>query len=171
MKVRLSELNACSALRFVKICGPFFEYSPWVADRAARRRPFADRDSLHAALVATVAAASTEEQLALISAHPDLVGATARAGRRTTASTREQAAAGLDCVTADEALRFDEFNAAYREKFEFPFVICARENNKEAILAAFPRRLANSPEEERQTALSEIAKIARLRLFDAIEEG
>jgi len=113
MKVRLSELNACSALRFVQICGPFFEYSPWVADRAARRRPFADRDSLHAAVVATVAAASTEEQLALIRPHPDLVGATARAGRCTTASTREQAAVGLDCVPADEALRFDEFNAAY----------------------------------------------------------
>ena len=157
--------------RFVEICGPFFEHSPWIAERTTASRPFANRKSLHAALISTLSVASTDEQLTLIRAHPDLVGTTARAGQRTAESTREQAAAGLDGITVDEARRFDELNNAYREKFEFPFVICAAQNNKEAILAAFPRRLANSPEEERQTALSEIAKIARLRLFDAIEEG
>jgi OHCU decarboxylase len=171
MKIRLSELNACPARRFVEICGPLFEHSPWIAERTAAARPFANCESLHRGLAAAVAAASPDEQLALIRAHPDLVGAAARAGRCTAESTREQAAAGLGNVTADEARRFDELNNAYREKFGFPFVICARENKKDAILAAMPRRLANSPEEERRTALIEITKIARLRLFDAIEEG
>jgi OHCU decarboxylase len=171
MKVRFSELNACSASQFVEICGPFFEHSPWIAERTAAGWPFASRDALYRALVAAVSAASLDEQLALIRAHPDLVRAAARAGRCTAESTREQAAAGLSDLTADEARRFDEFNAAYRDKFGMPFVICARENKKEVILAAFPRRLANSLDDERRTALGEIAKIARLRLFDAIEEG
>jgi OHCU decarboxylase len=171
MKIRLSEMNACSTQRFVEICGPFFEHSPWIAERSAAARPFANCDALHRSLVATVASASTDEQLALIRVHPDLVGAAARAGRCTAESTREQVAAGLGDVTDEEARRFDELNNAYREKFGFPFVICARENKKDAILATFPRRLANSPREERRTALDEIAKIARVRLFDAIEEG
>ena len=49
-------------------------------------------------------------------------------------------------------------------------MICARENKKDAILAAFPVRLANTREQEIATALGEIAKIARLRLFDAVSE-
>ena len=67
-----------------------------------------------------------------------------------------------------EIARFREFNRRYREKFGFPFIICARLNKKEAILKAFPRRLENSREQEIETALGEIFKIAELRLRDLI---
>ena len=73
-------------------------------------------------------------------------------------------------LTPAEAEQFDQDTAAYRQKFNFPFVICARENKKEAILAAFPIRLQNTPDQEVTTALAEIAKIARLRLMDSISE-
>ena len=66
----------------------------------------------------------------------------------------------------DRALR--DYNRRYREKFGFPFVICARVNKKDAILAAFPGRLENSRAEEIETALREIFKIADLRLHDLI---
>jgi 2-oxo-4-hydroxy-4-carboxy-5-ureidoimidazoline decarboxylase len=108
--------------------------------------------------------------MALIRAHPDLVGKLAREGKLTRESNSEQAAAGLDALSSSEIADFDRYNAEYREKFGFPFVICARENRKEAILEAFPRRLANSPETELATALAEIFKIARLRLADAVWE-
>ena len=117
-----------------------------------------------------VRAASPDEQLGLICAHPDLVGRLAREGRLTRESTGEQAAAGLDALTEEEVAAFERFNAAYRERFGFPFVICARENRKDAILAAFPRRMENSREQEVAAALAEIDKIARLRLNDAIWE-
>ncbi len=99
-----------------------------------------------------------------------MVGRLAREGALTRESTGEQAAAGLSALTADEVQQFDDFNAAYRTKFKFPFVICARENKKDAILASFPVRLQNSPEQELATALIEIGKIARLRLWDAVQE-
>jgi len=66
----------------------------------------------------------------------------------------------------EEIALFQKQNAAYRAKFGFPFVICARLNKKEAILAGFEKRLKNSPEQEIQTALEEIFKIAELRLRD-----
>ena len=50
-------------------------------------------------------------------------------------------------------------------------MICARQNRKEAILEAFPRRLANSRETELATALAEVFKIAQLRLADAVWEN
>ena len=73
-------------------------------------------------------------------------------------------------LTDDEVKLFERYNAEYRAKFGFPFVICAREKKKDAILAAFPVRLGNTREREIETALGEIEKIARLRLLDAVRE-
>jgi OHCU decarboxylase len=167
----LAELNVCGLPRFLEVCGPLYEHSPWVAERAFACRPFASREALHAALVAAVAAATPDEQLTLIRAHPDLVGRLAHAGRLTAASTHEQAAAGLDALSADEVAAFERFNRAYHDRFGFPFVICARENHKEAILTAFPVRLGHTVDEEREIALAEIGKIGRLRLLDAVTEA
>jgi 2-oxo-4-hydroxy-4-carboxy-5-ureidoimidazoline decarboxylase len=168
--ISLAELNRMDRAGFVAVCGPLFEHSPWVAERTFIQAPFASREALHAALCATLGMATTDEKLSLVRAHPDLVGRLAREGALTRESTVEQAAAGLAALTADEVRQFDEYNAAYRAKFDFPFVICARENKKEAILAAFPVRLQNSAEQELSTALAEINKIARLRLWDAVQE-
>jgi 2-oxo-4-hydroxy-4-carboxy-5-ureidoimidazoline decarboxylase len=63
---------------------------------------------------------------------------------------------------------FAGLNEAYRERFGFPFVICARLHSKAAILASLRARLTNSPAEEREAALGEIEKIAWLRLRDLI---
>ena len=166
----LSTLNNTDRAAFVAVCGPLFEHSPWVAERTWPGRPFATRDALHAALCDAMYNATVEEQTALIASHPDLVGRLAREGRLTAESTAEQAAAGLAALTEDEAALFDRHNAAYRDRFGFPFVICARQNKAAAILAAFPRRLNHTREQEITTALAEIAKIAKLRLLDAVSE-
>jgi OHCU decarboxylase len=170
MKTSLTQLNASDRDGFVAVCGRFFEHSPWIAERTWLRRPFAARDALHVALCDTMYAAPREEQVKLIAAHPDLVGRLAREGKLTAESTCEQSAAGLTALSPDEVAAFERYNAAYREKFGFPLVICARENRKEAILSAFPLRLQNTREQEIATALGEIAKIARLRLEDAVDE-
>ena len=169
MPVPLSTLNALGREAFIAAIGHAFESSPWVAERAWEERPFDTVETLHEALLRALYAAAEEERLSLIRAHPDLVGRAARAGTLTPDSTREQAGAGLGDLSAGEVALFDRYNREYRERFGFPFVICARENRKESILAAFPRRLEHSLEEEEATALREIAKIAWFRLHDAVE--
>ncbi len=164
----IEHLNACPADAFVAEIGFAFEDSPWIARAAAAARPFTDREALIAALVAVVAAAPEPEQIALIRAHPDLAGRVAREGRLTAASAAEQSGAGLGALSAAEIARFDADNAAYRERFGFPFVICARENTKDSILDALTRRGTNERAAEIATALAEIAKIARLRIEDAV---
>ena len=170
MSIALAELNQMNEAEFTRVVGPVFEHSPWIAEFTWRRRPFASVEELHAALCQTVRAAGQEKQLALIRAHPDLVGRAALAGTLTRESTGEQASAGLNALSPAEIALFQKQNAAYREKFGFPFVICARLNKKEAILAAFHLRLKNTREQEIDTALTEIARIARLRLLDAVSE-
>jgi len=160
----LAELNALDSESFVRVVGPVFEHSPWIAERTWRRRPFANARDLHEALCATVSEATFDEQLKLVRAHPDLV----TRAMLTRESQGEQATAGLDALSEDEAGKFQDFNAQYRERFGFPFVICARLNKKEAILSAFQLRLENSPADELRIALGEIFKIAELRLHDLI---
>jgi 2-oxo-4-hydroxy-4-carboxy-5-ureidoimidazoline decarboxylase len=163
--LNLSQVNAFERHEFTRVFAPLFEHSPWIAARAAARRPFSDRGDFFAALCDTVMKANEEEKLGLIRAHPDLVGH----ALLTPESGREQASAGLGEISPEERQQFREFNARYKERFGFPFVICARLNKKEAILEAFPRRLANAQEQEIETALSEIFKIADLRLRDLVE--
>jgi len=160
----LDALNAADEASFVTKLGDIFEHSPWIAARAWRARPFASVAALHATMCAVVAAATRDEQVALIAAHPDLVGRAALAGTLTPASRQEQASAGLDRLVPEEIETFATLNSLYRARFGFPFVICVRENRKAAILEGMRTRVRNARETEIATALGEIAKIARLRL-------
>lgn len=170
-RLTMDEVNALGRDEFIRVFGGVFEHSPWVAEMAWAARPFASLDFLHRRMCETVALAGGEKQLLLIRAHPDLVGRAALAGTLTAASTQEQRAAGLDCLSEEEVTTFQNLNRQYHEQFGFPFIICARLNKKEAILAAFPLRLKNAREEEIRAALEEIYKIARLRLADLIQDS
>lgn len=170
-RVSLETLNTLERKRFVDICGGFYEESPWIAERAWGARPFASITALHAACTEVIEGAGEDAQVKLIRKHPDLVGRLAREGRVTRESSSEQAAAGLDQLSEEEIRRFERLNDEYRTRFGFPFVICARENRKEAILAAFPARVKNDRRREIQTALYEIGKIAFLRMQDRLTEA
>lgn len=155
------------------LLGHLFEHSPWVAAETWNQRPFAKIEALHRALCATMHGASATRKLALIRAHPDLVGRAALAGTLTPASVREQAAAGLgaDDLTRDEIAAFTAANAAYTERFGFPFVICARENRKAHILAGLAERIHHDRATEIATALGQIELIAWYRLIDVVGDG
>jgi len=154
---------------FIARYAAIYEHSPWVAERVA---PLAtevdDAAQLAALMVDCVDNAAKEQQLELIRAHPDLAGKAQLAGELTEDSTLEQASAGLDQCSPGELQQFQSLNAAYREKFGFPFIKAIRDSNRAEILDAFAARLENDYDLEFETALTEIHKIARLRL-DAME--
>jgi allantoate deiminase/N-carbamoyl-L-amino-acid hydrolase len=164
----LAELNAMPPARFVAALAGIFEHSPWVAERAAASRPFASRLALHQALCAVVRTAGDDEQLALIRAHPQLAVRAAR-GDLTAESTREQRGAGLDACSADEFERLRQLNAAYEERFGFPFILAVRGHDRGSVIAAFEARLRNDAAAERREALAQIERIALFRLVDAVE--
>jgi 2-oxo-4-hydroxy-4-carboxy-5-ureidoimidazoline decarboxylase len=150
---------------FVERLGGIFEHSPWVAEAVAGDRPFGTVERLHAAMVAAVMAASAEQQLALLQAHPELAGKLARAGGLTAASAGEQASLGLDRLDAAEIARFDRANERYRERFGFPFIIAVKaQRDRRAILDAIETRAGRDRATEIAAALAEVAKIARFRL-------
>jgi 2-oxo-4-hydroxy-4-carboxy-5-ureidoimidazoline decarboxylase len=160
----LADLNACSKADFVAALANIFEYSPWIAEKAADARPFSGVTQLFDAMKAAVERAPSELRLALIEAHPDLADKTQRAAGLTAESNAEQNSAGLDRLSDGEYQAFERVNNAYRAKFGFPYIVCVRRHSKDSILRDFERRLPNDATTETQASIAEICRIAALRL-------
>ena len=169
--IALSRLNTMPPAQFAEALHGMFEHSPWVAERVVDRRPFASVLDLHAAMTSAVAAASSDEQLALIRAHPELAGRARVRDALTAESAREQSGAGLDSCTPEEFSRLHELNRAYADKFGFPFIIAVRGHDRASIIDAFAKRMQNPLAAERQEALGQIGRIAFFRLADAVTES
>ena len=167
--IHLDALNAGNREDFVAALGAIFEHGAWVAERAFAARPFATVAALHEAMMAALTGASAEGRLAMIKGHPELGGKVARAGDMAAASRQEQGALGLDRLGDAEFARFERANAAYAERFGFPFIIAVRRHTRDSILAQFERRLANDRETELATAITEIGHITRLRIVAAVD--
>jgi 2-oxo-4-hydroxy-4-carboxy-5-ureidoimidazoline decarboxylase len=149
---------------FVERFGGVYEHSPWVAEQSFDAAVNATMDERTQLFANCVDAADHETKLQLIRAHPDLAGRAAVRGELTAESTSEQASAGIDQCTDEEYAQFVSFNAAYKEKFGFPFIMAVKNSNRHEILAAFSKRIENDPDTEFETAIREIHKIARLRI-------
>src|SRR4051794_31457047 len=102
MSVALAELNRMNQAEFTRAVGPVFENSPWLAEATWTQRPFESVEHLYRTLCECVRAAGQEKQIALIRAHPDLVGRAALAGTLTRESNGEQASAGLNALSPAE---------------------------------------------------------------------
>lgn len=168
-RLSLAAINAFDVTAFVARFGDVAEHSPWVAERAALMRPFADREAMIAAFAAAVDAAGDAAQLGLLNAHPDLAGRAAIAGTIADDSKREQAGAGLDRLTAAEHARFLDLNDRYKARFGHPFILAVKGATKHDILSSFEARIENAPETERATALTQVKRIFRFRLEDRVQ--
>jgi 2-oxo-4-hydroxy-4-carboxy-5-ureidoimidazoline decarboxylase len=160
----IAELNASDRDAFVEALGRIFEDSPWVAERAWSRRPFASPEALHQAMIDVVQQASEAERLALLRAHPDL-GTRARISD---ASTGEQRGAGLDRLDVAEYERLQRLNGEYRRRFGFPFLFAIKGSTKEDVLTALEARVGRSRDEELAEALRQVFRIAGFRLEDVL---
>jgi 2-oxo-4-hydroxy-4-carboxy-5-ureidoimidazoline decarboxylase len=166
----LEELNARDRRGFVVALGGVFEDSPWVAEAAWPRHPFATLDALYRAMVDAVRSAGEDAQLALIRAHPELAGKAAVRGELTADSTAEQSGAGLTQCSPQEFARLQELNRTYNTKFGFPFIIAVKGLDRAAIIERFAERLERDRATEFEEALQQIARIAWLRLEALVEE-
>ena len=154
---------------FVAEFGGMFEHSPWIAEGAFDLELGATHDNaagIHNALARVFRNASEEQRLGVLTAHPDLAGKLAAAGRLTKESTAEQAGAGLDLLTDEERETFQNLNAEYVERHGFPFIIAVKDNTKSSILEAFHRRIKNDRDTEFSEACRQVERIAELRLIE-----
>ncbi|KAJ7372086.1 hypothetical protein OS493_020510 [Desmophyllum pertusum] len=85
-------------------------------------------------------------------------------------SKREQVESGLrTALSIEEIQQLKHYSILYKEKFGFPFVICARLNNKDVVLEEIRARLNNDSDEELKCGIEEVKKIMLLRMEDLVE--
>ena len=158
---------------FITCFGGVYEHSPWIAEAVWHLSPEPDlatdqdtAEGIHQSFQSVVDGADQATKLALLRAHPDLAGKLAITGALTAASTAEQAGADLGNCTPEEFADFKRLNDSYKEKFGFPFILAVRGCQRTEILKTFKARVDNDPATEFNEALSQVHRIALLRLRD-----
>ncbi|XP_070842521.1 2-oxo-4-hydroxy-4-carboxy-5-ureidoimidazoline decarboxylase [Chaetodon trifascialis] len=164
MKMDIASINALPYEDFVNIFGNVVEKCPIVTAAVWSRRPFGNLAALEAAINDFIDALPESGKEGILRCHPDLAGRDLQSGTLTQESREEQAGAGMDALNSAEASRMARLNEEYKERFGFPFVICARMNDKSNILRQLSERCRNEREAERARGIAEVKKICRLRL-------
>ena len=159
-----------SGEEFVNLLKSIYEHSPWVSERLLLKEgiEIKTKRELHTQMKQIVDGASKIEKLNLIRVHPELGNKLQKIKKLTKFSQEEQKSVGLDQCTEEEFKILTNLNKEYRSKFEFPFIIAVKGLSKNYIIENMKERVKNNQEEEFQTAISEIHKIAKLRINDLV---
>ena len=171
MTLQLDQLNKASSAEALQLLDGLYEHSPWIAEGALKLRPFASWAHLKHAMAHVLSEAGKDAQIALIRAHPELAGKAMVRNELTAESTLEQTKAGLTDCTRAEFEKIHTLNAAYNQKFGWPFILAVRGPrglglHKHQIIATFERRLHGHPDFELAECLRNIHRIVEIRLND-----
>ena len=159
----IDKINKLSRSEFVEIFANIFEKTKWIAERLYNQKPFNSFEDLCSKILEIFKTAGKENQLKIIRAHPDLADKT-KISLLNIASRTEQNRAGLDQCSEKEFKEFKNLNNEYKKKFGFPFILAVGDKNKAEILNKFKKRILNSVDDEFKEAISQVCKIANLRL-------
>jgi 2-oxo-4-hydroxy-4-carboxy-5-ureidoimidazoline decarboxylase len=172
-KPSVTDLLSQSSDSIVSMLGGIYEHSSWVAEAFVQQQQQKDKEistvtDLASNLKAIVDNASHDQKLKLLQAHPDLCEKVEKMKELTVDSQQEQGKAGLQSMEGDELAKFKSMNAAYKDKFGFPFILAVRNASKNTVLSALEGRLPNSVDQEFVTAMQQVHKIAWMRLLSKI---
>ncbi len=161
--ILINKINNLSQIKFNEIFANIFEKTKWIAERLYNQKPFNSFEDLCSKILEIFKTTSKENQLKIIKAHPDLADKT-KISLLNIDSRTEQNRAGLDQCSEKEFREFKNLNNEYKKKFGFPFILAVEGKNKTEILNKFKKRILNSADDEFKEAISQVCKIANLRL-------
>ncbi|XP_060065889.1 2-oxo-4-hydroxy-4-carboxy-5-ureidoimidazoline decarboxylase-like [Ylistrum balloti] len=161
----IADINEMTSEEFIDVFGNVVEQSSFFAAAVWHHRPFQDVHHIHQVVCEFLTNLPCHGKQGLLRSFQDLSDSVGLSSE----SKGERRAAGIDSLSHDETEKIQERNEMYRDKFNFPFVICARKNKKEAILEGLEIRLRNSFDEELTNGVEEVKQIALFRLLDIVE--
>ena len=161
--ILINKINNLSQIKFNEIFANIFEKTKWIAERLYNQKPFNSFEDLCSKILEIFKTTSKENQLKIIRAHPDLADKT-KISLLNIDSRTEQNRAGLNQCSEREFREFKNLNNGYKKKFGFPFILVVEGKNKTEILNKFKKRILNSADDEFKEAISQVCKIANLRL-------
>jgi 2-oxo-4-hydroxy-4-carboxy-5-ureidoimidazoline decarboxylase len=167
----IQELMAKPSTDIVDSLKGIYEHSAWVAESLVKNdiSSIQSITELATAMQQIVDDSSEEQKLALLQAHPDLGAKVAHLQTLTKESQQEQSSAGLHTMNGKEVETFHSQNNQYKDKFQFPFILAVRNASKHTVLSALKGRLPNSYQHEFVAAISQVHKIAWMRLLQIVD--
>lgn len=169
-KLSIADVNVLPYEDFIAKFGNVIEHCALSSASVWAYRPFKNLEEMQARFEEFIDQLPLTGKAGILRLYPDLAGKLAQSGRLTSESVAEHASAGLNNMSDTERAEISELNEKYKNIFGFPFVICARQNKKEAILLGLENRLKNSSETEVITGVNEVKKICSLRLSDLVDD-
>ncbi len=160
----INKINKMSQSEFIKVFANIFENATWIAEELYKQKPFGDFNELSTKMMNIFEMSSKEKKLKILNDHPDLADRT-KISSLTPDSSKEQKSVGLDQCTEKEFSEFKKLNNTYK-KFGFPFILAIKGKNKIEILNNFRKRINAKPEIEFNEAITQVKKIASLRLVN-----
>tara|TARA_B100000029_G_scaffold395535_1_gene393337 strand:+ start:240 stop:743 length:504 start_codon:yes stop_codon:yes gene_type:complete len=164
----INKINKLSRTEFIKLFANIFEKANWIAEKLYEHRPFNSFEGLSSKMLDIFETASDEKKLKILNDHPDLADKT-KINQLTSNSFKEQTNSGLDQCTEEEYKEFNKLNNIYK-KFGFPFILAIKGKNKIEIIKNFRKRVLSDPQVEYREALTQVKKIANLRLKELIKK-
>lgn len=169
-KLKIEDINKLNSDDFLNLFKNVVELWPKAADTIKSKRPFNTLSEFAHEFDLYLENVNFEDKIAILRSHPDLAGKLLDENKLSEESAQEQAAAGLDQLTTEQKTELVRLNAEYRQKFDFPFVICVRQNKKiDKILKGFRSRLPNYRSTEIVNGINEVKKICRIRLESIVD--
>ena len=165
-KLSISAVNALDYGEFIHKFGNVVEKTPLCAAAVCARRPFSSFDTFVSEMCQFIDELPKDGRVGILCSFSDLAD---RLDSLSPESQREQTAAGITTLTPEEIQQLKYYNRLYKEKFGFPFVICARLNKKDTILGGIQTRLNNDSDQELKCGIEEVKKIMLLRMKDLVE--
>ncbi|XP_073439453.1 putative 2-oxo-4-hydroxy-4-carboxy-5-ureidoimidazoline decarboxylase isoform X2 [Dendrobates tinctorius] len=167
----LEAINSMNYEQFLDIFGNVIEKCPMITAAVWSTRPFSTICDVEDSVYEFIESLPTSGKEGILRCHPDLAGRELTSGTLTMESQQEQRQAGLTSLNSRESERMTLLNTRYKQKFGFPFVICAKMADKEKIMEELTVRLLNTPSEELHKGIDEVKKICHLRLQDIVCKG
>lgn len=166
----IQTLNKADIVDAERMLEPIFECSPWLAQRIANTRPYANLQALADRIKSEVFALSAPQAMSLLNAHPQL--APPAPSRMTATSQEEQARLAIGQPTADIAEQLRGLNDRYQKRHGFPFIIALHAApNLDSVLARFASSVGEDTEAEITRALGEVVSVATARLARKARSG
>jgi 2-oxo-4-hydroxy-4-carboxy-5-ureidoimidazoline decarboxylase len=156
----LATFNAADDATVRPLLDGCLDIDTWVDDVAAGR-PYPSRQSLLERGLAASAAITWDQVATALARHP-------RIGEKATGADAARSASEQSGVVAGQIDDLAAGNRRYEERFGHIFLICASGLSGDEMLTALTARLANDDDTEHAVVITELRKIASLRLEKAV---
>lgn len=162
--IGLDDVNEMERDTFVETFGGLYAGATWPVERAWEQRPFESTADLRRALQEAVLTAGEDEQLDFVRNYVDIVELLTTGGDALQAQL-DTGSLALEDLDDAEAAELAAIHAAYREKVDFPLIMCVSNlADRAQLIAQAWRRVESSPAREARAAVSEVLDIADERL-------